>query len=143
MPDTIQMMTGTQGAAFIYINSRVQGIDVGDPSNFLDPTNPRTRFQALLADGTTVGSGCPVRQGFAPGSDGFDYWPQGEQLVFLPFTAEQAASNTNVTLTVEVIDSAMHYAKDQKSIFLVGRSGSTIDGGVGSALDAGVDAVTP
>jgi len=122
MPDTLQLRTGSQSAGFLFVNARIQGLEPGDPSNFLNESNPRTRIQGKLVDGTIIGGDCPSRIGYIPGSDGFDYWTAGQMLVFLPFTAEQTANNTNVIITIEVIDSAQHYAKAQKTVFVTPRS---------------------
>jgi len=121
VPDTMELRTGSQGAGFLFINARIQGLDGGDPSNFLAAGNPRTRLTAKLVDGQTIGDPCPSRVGYATNGDGFDYWARGQMLVFLPFSAEQVANNTNVAVTLEIIDAAGHYAKHDKTIFVTPR----------------------
>jgi hypothetical protein len=121
IPATLQLRMGSQNAAFLFVHARIQGLQPGDPSNFLNETNPRTRIQATLVDGTVVGGDCPSRLGYAPNADGHDHWPMGQMLVFLPFTAEQKANNTNVRITLEVIDSTHHYARDEKTVFVTPR----------------------
>jgi hypothetical protein len=120
-PSMLQLQMGFQKAGFLFINSRIQGLEPGDPSNFLNESNPRTRFRGTLADGTVVGGDCPSRVGYQSRSDGHGYWQNGQMLVFLPFEVEQKANNTNVLVTLEVIDSAHHYAKDEKTIFVTPR----------------------
>jgi hypothetical protein len=122
MPDTLQLRMGSQNAGFLFVNSRILGLSPGDPSNFLNEGNPRTRIQGKLVDGTIVGGDCPSRIGYSPHGDGLDYWTAGQMLVFLPYTAEQTANNTNVIITIEVIDSARHYAKAQKTVFVTPRT---------------------
>lgn len=121
MPTTLQLKMGFQNAGFVFINSRIQGLDPGDPNNFLNESNPRTRFRATLFDGTIVGGNCPSRVGYRTDGDGFGHWQDAQMLAFLPFDVEQRANNTNVLITLEVIDSAYHYAKDEKMVFVTPR----------------------
>jgi hypothetical protein len=136
MPEAVQFILGTQGGTFLSVHARLRGLEPGNPDDLLDPTNPRTRFSAVLFDGTEVARECPGTVGYEPSEEN-SYFERkrAQNLEFLPFELGQKAFDTDITLIVEVIDAQGRYARDEKTAFAQAPEGWT-DGDAGPP-DAG------
>lgn len=118
MPDSLRFVRGNQGGTFLVLTSRMTGLRPGNPMRYNDPGNPRTRFSAVLADGTIVGRPCPITLGYEENGDMFDA-PSTYRLEFLPLALGVGAFDTTITLSVEVIDSEKRYARDEKRVLVL------------------------
>jgi hypothetical protein len=132
MPDTIQFIIGTQGGTFLQVHARIRGLEPGNPEDFLDPSNPKTRFTGVLFDGTVVGRECPGKLGYVPSSEegAFDR-ERAAALEFLPWEVGERSFDTEMTLVAEVIDADGRYARHEKLVFAQAPAGWNDDAGPG------------
>jgi len=144
MPDTLPFIAGTQGGTFLIVHSRIKGLEPGNPDDFLEPTNPKTKFSAIMFDGTEVTRECPGTVGYQPSAEeGYFERQRFQNLEFLPFELGERAFDTDMTVIVEVIDVNGHYARDERHIFASAPEGWPYDppdaapAGDGGAADAG------
>ena len=118
LPSELPFLYGNQGGLELVVRSRITGMDPGNATDFLDPKNPKTRFSAIMFDGTVVAPPCSLRYGYTARGDGsYDLVSSG-LVEFLPLELGQRAYNTQMTLIVEVIDSAGLYAKNQGDVIV-------------------------
>ena len=126
MPDELPMVFGDQQGYHIEARGRVVGLDPGDPIEVTKPTNPRTRYSAffLKDDGTDEDpvrpinqSVCPNRLGYVPADDGNGFTsPSYLEIRFDLGYQDAEIFGKKFRVVIEVIDSANHYAKDEKII---------------------------
>ena len=119
MPDSLPFVVGTQGGTYLIVHARFKGLEPGNPDDFKDPVNPRSKFTAILFDGTEVTRECPSTKGYEPSAEeGYfereSYW----NLEFLPFEVGRKAFGTEAKLIVEVLDAYGRYARDEKDVFV-------------------------
>jgi hypothetical protein len=118
MPEQLRFIRGTQSGTFLIVHSRMKGLEPGNPDDFLEPKNPKTKFSAVLFDGTVVGRECPSSLGYEPSAEpGYFERRTFQGLEFLPFAVGQKAFDTTVKLRVEVIDSEGRHASDERDVF--------------------------
>jgi hypothetical protein len=118
MPEMLPFIRGTQGGTFLIVHARLKALEPGNPDDFLDPTNPKTKFSAILADGTEVTRECPGTVGYKPSAEeGYFERQRFHTLEFLPFELGQMAFDSDVTLVAEVIDAQGRYARDERTVF--------------------------
>ena len=115
--DTLQFQRGNQGGTYLVVNARIKGLEPGDPLDIYAPGNPRTKFAALLWDGDVVGPRCPARAGYEPSQGGYFERVEANMIEFLPFARGEKAFGSYVTIVVEIIDSALHYARDERMVY--------------------------
>jgi hypothetical protein len=146
MPDTIQFIIGTQSGTFLQVHARIRGLEPGNPEDFLDPSNPKTRFTGVLFDGTVVGRECPGKLGYVPSSEegAFDR-ERAAALEFLSWEVGKRSFDTEMTLVVEVIDAEGRYARHQKLVFAQAPAGWSDDAGPGDGgpADAAASRLSP
>lgn len=144
LPEEVTFIEGsqTQGGVLLLLQARMVGLEAGGGQDYKDPRNPRTRFSATYADGTSFGRECPSRVGYVPsGEDGAVERVGPAFLEFEPLTKAEPGFNTVVKLKVEVIDADGRYASDEREVFCRAPGGWHADAGpadAGPAADGGV-----
>jgi hypothetical protein len=120
MPDQIALEYGPQGGFDIPARSRMTGMAPGDPSNVLDPKNPRTRIRSFFVD-----TGAPNTNGTCGGRFGYvaDTTPSGSYdmpyYVQVEWDTSLLAADLfgkQFLVVLEVIDGNGLYAIDQKTV---------------------------
>jgi len=105
---------GPQGAYYIWINVRIQGLDLGDGTDVM--SRPQTKFSVFTPDGTRVNlETCGYRLPYQDGGDGYMYLSMSWLSMFLP-TFGESIDNNPIQLQVEVLDRDGLYAIDQRSV---------------------------
>lgn len=113
MPDMVPLEYGSQDGFDIPVNAQITGLLGGNPSNPLDPSNPRTRFHGFFTDGSPINPGnCGIRIGYQ--ADGT--MAHGSAILFDTSLQMCDLFGLQVHIVVEIIDSAGHYATDQKDV---------------------------
>ena len=125
LPDEVPFHWGLSAGSMLLLQARIDGLEPGDPDDFLASRNPRTRFTATLMDGTPIEQRCASTQGYVSSArDGTFERKQRFILQVLPTEVAVAAFRTFVTLKVEVIDADGRYASDEREVFCPAPSGS-------------------
>lgn len=119
LADDIQIISGPQGGFHLNLNARVQGLDLGNPDDLLDPQNPSTVFGIYTAgdrERLDIDT-CPVRVGYrAEGDHGV--LPRGVSVVFDVEDGEELVPlfDGPVLVRVEVVDVRGRYTEDERPI---------------------------
>lgn len=124
MPDELPMVYGVQGGYHFEVRARINGLDPGDPLEITKPANPRSLFRAWFhenndaLDGVPINTAlCPNRLGYVPASDGVGHTsPNYLELRFDLEYQDAQIFNKKFRVQIEIIDSAGHYAKDEKIV---------------------------
>jgi hypothetical protein len=119
LDDDIPIIGGPQGGFHLNLNARVEGLELGDPDDLLDPANPSTVFSIY-----TEGNGerldidtCPVRVGYrAEGDHGV--LRRGVSVVFEVSGLDELVPlfDRPVLVQVEVVDVGGRHATDARTI---------------------------
>jgi hypothetical protein len=120
MPAMISIIkNGSQSDPFLQAHARIRGIPPGNPDDFFDPRNPKTKVGAVIDELSLVlGVECPASIGYVPSpeSGAFDML-HSLRLGFGTFPLDQAMGK-QVRITIEVVGSNGLYAKDEKLVTL-------------------------
>lgn len=145
LPDQLPIMRGAaQSDPYLAIRSRMRGLPPGNPDDFLDPTNPKTKVSMVIADlSLTLGVDCPANIAYIPSTDepgAYDV-PFPFHLGFGSFPVDQVGGKQG-TVTIDVVGNNGVGAHAEKTVVLVLPAGSGPDAGIDavSAVDGPVDA---
>jgi hypothetical protein len=118
MGDQVALEYGSQLGFDIPVNSRITGMLPGNPSDPLDPNNPRTRFHGYFMDtGAAINPGrCGIRLGYVPSSASTFDLVHGGAILFDTSLTGTDLFGRQVLVVLEVIDSAGNYATTQKVV---------------------------
>jgi hypothetical protein len=132
------MANGSQSDPYIAVYARIRGIPPGNPEDFFDPSNPRTKVSATIPGaGLQLGQVCPSTIGYVPSPEpdaydllhalrlGIGTYPPGE------------LDGAEADLVVEVVGSNGLYAKAEQTVMLSALVGTGSDAGVGTDGGAG------
>ena len=121
MPDVPAVIrNGSQADPFLRIHSRIRGMPPGDPDDFFDPRNPKTKVGLAIDElGLALGEDCPASLGYvsAPEPDAFDM-VHSLRIGFGMFPLDQVAGK-QARITVEVVGSNRRYARDERLVTLM------------------------
>jgi hypothetical protein len=109
------VQNGSQSDPFLQIHSRIHGLPPGNPSDILDPGNPKTKVGATIDElGLTLGVECPASLGYvaSPEAGAFDLI-HSLRVGFGTMPLDQLAGK-QVRITLEVVGSNGLYAQDTK-----------------------------
>lgn len=121
MPAELPLEYGEQAGFDLVANVRMTGFAPGNPTNLLDPGNPRTRIRAFFAD-TNVplnfDAKCPFRNGYLPsGVADYDYQlSRGVPVIFETCWRSDRLIGARIRIELELIDNAGNYTTDQKVV---------------------------
>jgi hypothetical protein len=123
MPSTTPFIRGNQGGSYFPLHARTRALDPGDPEDYMAEGNPMTRFRAFLADGSEVGPECGATLGYVEagpvdGEEGWSDLVRSVNLEFLPQAVADAAFDTEIVLSVDVIDRRGRHAHDEVAVFV-------------------------
>jgi len=112
MPSQKPLEYGSQGGFDIQVNAKMTGLQPGNPSDILDPTNPRTRFHVEFADtGVAINRGvCPNRLAYVPVGNGEFVLQMGTAILYEVCYGSQTILNRDLKVTLEIMDSDNGYA---------------------------------
>ena len=129
MPDPLPIEYGAQDGFDLVANVKMHGLLPGDPTDILNPVNPRTRILAFFA-ATNIPlnyyAHCPFQLGYVPSEDGSgsDFvLPQGQGVVFETCWRAQHLIGQLVRIDLDVVDSDDHYAHDSVTVTLAAPAG--------------------
>ena len=145
MPDMVALEYGTQAAGYdLPVHAKISGLAPGNPLDALERGNPWTRFHVYCLDSSgscdatttcTVPADCFGGQCLTPVNPGhcgsrIGYVASGSDYVlghslamaFQNGLTQSDLQGKQVLVTVEVEDSAGHYAMDQKTVTLIAPS---------------------
>jgi hypothetical protein len=124
MPATVSIvMNGSQSDPFLQVHSRIRGLPPGNPDDFFDPRNPKTKVGAVIADlGLVLGVECPASIGYvdSPETGAFDML-HSLRIGFGTLPLDQV-SGKQARITIEVVGSNGLYAKDEKLVTVMAMS---------------------
>ncbi len=117
LPATLDIITSSvQSDPFVLVHARIHDLPPGNPQDILDPHNPKTKI-SLVVNGLTfpIGVDCPASRGYVavPGMPGVFDMDQAIHVGFFDTPLDQV-SGMQARITVEVVGSDGHYAKDEK-----------------------------
>ena len=107
MGENLQFVLGNQGGTFLILHAKIRGLTPGDPTLPVDPAAPTTHFSVRLADGQVVEEQCPTQLAYEDAGDGSATLLRPLLLPFLPLSLGQGAFDTDITVSVDVVD-VMH-----------------------------------
>jgi hypothetical protein len=120
MPDDVPLFYGAQGGFGLMVHARMTGLQPGNPTDVLDPSNPRTRFRTFFVDTgepTNEGGLCPFRVAYVPDGDGYVV-RNSLALVFNVCWGSQGLFGRRLRIDLEIIDADGGYAKTEKIVTL-------------------------
>jgi len=121
MPAILPIEYGAQDGFDLVANVKMDGLVPGDPSNVLNPINPRTRVRAYFA-ATNIPlnylAKCPYRYGYIPSADGHYQFAQGVAVVFETCWRAQHLIGQQVRIDLEIVDSDGGYATNSVTVTL-------------------------
>jgi hypothetical protein len=118
MPAQQPLEYGPQGGFDIQVNAQMTGLKPGNPSDILDPLNPRTRFRVFFVDtGESINRGvCPYRLAYVPiGGDVF-VLQVGTAILYEVCYGSQGILNRDVRVELEILDSDGGYARTEQIV---------------------------
>lgn len=120
MPDTLPLVYGPQGGFHLEVHAQVEmpGFTPGNPSNILDPSNPRTRFRAFFVDtGLSINRGvCPSRLAYFPSGSDVYVLRTGTGLLYEVCYGTQTIFGRPVRVVVEILDASGGYATHEQIV---------------------------
>ena len=116
LPAAIQFVVGNQGGTFLILHARMTGLVPGNPDDPNDPTNPSTLFSVRLADGQDVNLECPGKVAYVDTDDGYYTLARPFLMPFLPFSLGEGAFDTDVQVSVEVVDSMLRSTRAVQTV---------------------------
>jgi hypothetical protein len=118
MGDEINVVYGSQSGFHIPVHARMTGMVPGNPTNVLDPMNPRTRFRAFFVDtGEPLNEGaCPVRLAYQPATGAEFDLLRDSAVLFQVGLPEDEIFGREVRVVVELIDATGKYATEEKIV---------------------------
>jgi hypothetical protein len=120
MPDVVTITrSGGQASAYLPINAQIRGMPPGNPDDFFDPKNPKTKVSATLVDtGAALGVqiDCPASIPYVASTESGTYEMLHALRIDLGMTAPEVVANKQAILVVEVVGSNGVYAMDQKQV---------------------------
>lgn len=119
--DELALEYGVAGGYFFPVHARTTGLEPGNPLSLLDPSNPRTRVRAYVAE-----TGVPMMQSVACFRDPYEASPMGgyqptQGLAVFPdpcWWHSDLLIGLVIRLELEVIDVNGVYATDVKTVTL-------------------------
>lgn len=121
MPDTLLLVkNASQADPFFRVHARVKGIPAGDPEDFFDPRNPRTRVGMVIEElGMSFGVECPASLGYiaSPESGAFDL--SSSLRIGLGEVPPAMVSGKQARVFVEVVGANRVYGRDEKLVTLM------------------------
>jgi len=122
-PATMAIITSSaQSDPFVNVHSRIRDVPPGNPNDIFDPHNPKTKV-SLVVDGLAItfpqGVECPGTLGYvtSPVAGAFDL-VHAFHIGFGTTPLDQVAGK-QARVTVEVVGSDRHYAKDEQLVMLM------------------------
>ena len=120
-PATMAIITSSaQSDPFVEVHARIRDLPPGNPNNIFDPHNPKTKA-SLVIDGLTFPQGveCPGTLGYvaSPVAGAFDLL-HSLHVGFGTTPLDQVAGK-QARVTIEVVGSDGHYAKDEQFVTLM------------------------
>jgi hypothetical protein len=115
----------TQSDPYLQIHARIHGLPPGNPDDFLDPRNPRTKFGASIDElGLTLELACPATVGYvaspeAGAAGAFDL--VHSLRIGLGTTPPAQVAGKQARITLVVVGSNGLYAQDTKLVTLTAR----------------------
>jgi len=121
MPDTVTIeRNGTQSDPYLPIHARIRGLPPGDPNDFFDPTNPKTKISASVDDiGLVLGIDCPASIGYVPSPEPDAYDMLHSLRIGFGTNALSQIDGKSARLVVEVVGSNGLYARDERIVVLM------------------------
>ena len=120
MPDTVHIAIWGQGGYVIETHARITAMIPGNADDVLDPTDPRTRFNAYWVETGQpifVPVRCATRLGYAPSSVAGSYdMAMGTAVPFDFGLSDADIVGKQVRVVVEVIDANGLYATAEKVV---------------------------
>ena len=120
MPTTLMVIrNASQSDPYLDINARIHGLPPGNPQDFFDPTNPKTKINATVPDlGWMLGIDCPASIGYmASGTP--DYFDMLHSLrIGFGANPVQMADGKTAHITIDVVGSNGLIAHDEKDVTL-------------------------
>jgi len=136
LPPTMAVMAnGSQAVPYLDMYARIRGMPPGNPQDFFDPTNPRTKMTVTVPGlGVTLGVPCPSSIGYVPSPESGAFDLLHSLRVGIGSTPIEDFDGQQATLLVEVVGSNGLYAKDEKTVMLTVLI-ETVDAGVDAPSD--------
>ena len=115
--DRLQFQRGLQGGVHLPLNALMQGLEPGNAGDLFAAENPRTRFQAIMPDGSLHQEECPATVGYLPVDGEWLELAIPFNLQFVPAEIAEPVFDTELTIVVEIIDATGGYARDERTVF--------------------------
>ncbi len=121
MPEVLPMEYGTQDGFNLVAHVRMTGFDPGDPLDFYNPRNPRTRILAYLHDTNTplnssADPGCPYTLGYVPVGDGTYQFRDGVAIIFDTCWRAVHLFGKRIRIELEIEDETGGYTHDTRIV---------------------------
>lgn len=110
----------SQSDPHLRLHARIRGMPPGDPDDFFDPRNPKTKVSAVIEEvGLTLGNECPASLGYVESTEPEAYdMVRSLRLGFGLYDITQV-SGKQARITIEVVGSNKRYARDEKVVVLM------------------------
>ncbi len=121
MPDTVTIeRNGTQSDPYLPVHARIRGMPPGDPNDYFDPANPRTRISASIDDiGLELGLACPASIGYVASLEAGAFDMLHSLRIGFGTSALAAIDGKPARIIVEVVGSNGLYARDERIVTLL------------------------
>lgn len=107
----------SQSDPYLQIHSRIRGLPPGNPSDILDPGNPRTKVGARIDElGLTLGVECPASLGYVSSPEPGSFDLIHSLRIGLGTLPPDQVAGKQVRITLEVVGSNGLYAQDMKLV---------------------------
>jgi hypothetical protein len=146
MPDEVNLEYGTQGGFDVPTRGLITGLNPGDPTNVLDPSNPKSEYHAYLMNGQLAydNGPCPTTLGYIPNPAGEGYLsPSTFQARFFECMGPAQLFYKQFMVQGQVIDSTGGYAMAEKVVTVLPPVGWPDAGVPDAPVDAPSDAQPP
>lgn len=119
MPANLVLEYGVQDGYNFIANVRMSGFDPGNPSDVLDPKNPRTRIRAYFEDGNiplNFYASCPVRLSYIDAGGGEYVMQSGIPIIFETCWRSDNLIGKRIRIDLELADAQGRVAVDSKIV---------------------------
>jgi hypothetical protein len=121
MPATVMIIrNASQSDPYLEVHSRIRGLPPGNPDDFFDPRNPRTKIGAVIEElGLVLGFECPASIGYVESPEPGAFDMLHSLRIGFGTTAIDQVSGKQARVTIEVVGSNGRYARDEKLVVLM------------------------